>query len=195
MKQNVKTCVIPFSKLEKTAYEYCKQANHISGETPVKRREKFEKQAANVWENMKEGKVQVALVFAEDGTENENLFPKEWMDDHLRMSEETVRVCLYRVYIPEEPPREEKFSLQFLQDNWCEAVILAAKDNIEQYLKEERWKTESVESVAAGIDGLPLECVFEWTKKCKQAGIEVEISSDGHITPENSLFAAYIEHK
>lgn len=193
MKLDVKTCVIPFSELEDKAYEYCKQENHISDVTPEKRREKFEKQAAKVWDGIKNAEVQVELVFVEHGTDGEVLFPKEWMERHTEVRKESFRVCLYWVRIEEELSTEEKISLQFLQDTWCSAAILAAKDKVEQYLTEDRWIAKKVESVAPGIDDLPLESVGSWAKTCMEAGVDVTVDSSGHMMPENSLFAAYIE--
>lgn len=193
MEPDVKTCVIPFSKLEKVAYEYCKQENHISDATPERRREKFEKQTAEVWEGIKHAKVQVELVFMEQGTAGEALFPKEWLEKHTEVRKEPFRVCLYWVRIAEALPSEEKISLQFLQDTWCSSVILAAKDKVEQYLTEDRWRVEKIESVAPGIDDLPLECLEIWAKTCMEAGVVVSVDSSGHMMPEHSLFAAFIE--
>lgn len=193
MRQDVKTCVIPFSKLEKVAYEYCKQENHIFDDTPTKRREKFEKQASRVWDGIKHAEIQVELVFVEHGAEGETLFPGEWLEKHLKTRKQPFRVCLYCLSILQEFSQEEKISLQFLQDTWCSSVILAAKDKVEQYLLEDRWRAKKVESVAPGIDDLSLECVGLWAQACMQAGIGVTVDSGGHMTPENSLFAAYIE--
>lgn len=193
MKQDVKTCVIPFSKLEKVAYEYCRQENHISEDTPAKRIEKFQKQAAKVWDGIKHAEVQVELVFVEQGTDGEVLFPKEWLKKHGEVRKEPFRVCLYWLSISEELPAEEKISLQFIQDTWCYSVILAAKDKVEQYLLEDRWRAKKVESVAPGIDDLPLEYLEIWAQACEQAGVGVTVDSGGHMMPENSLFAAYIE--
>lgn len=193
MKRDVRTCVIPFSKLEKVAYEYCRRENHISDETPEKRREKFETQAAQVWDKIKQAKIQVDLVFLEAEKVGETLFQKEWLLKHIGEKEQPFRVCLYHLGIMQEFPKEEKSSLQFMQDTWCSSVILAAKDRVEQYLLEDRWGAKKIESVAPGIDDLPLECVGAWAKAFVQAGICVEVDSGGHMTPENSLFAAYIE--
>lgn len=193
MKQDIKTCVIPFSKLEKVAYEYCKVENHISDEIPEKRREKFQKQAAKVWDGIKHAEVQVELVFVEQGTEGASLFPKEWLEKHIEIEKKPFRVCLYCLSILQEFSVEEKISLQFLQDTWCSSVLLAAKDKVEQYLMMDRWRTKKVKSVAPGIEDLPLECVGLWAKVCMQVGIGVTVEPDGHMTPENSLFAAFIE--
>lgn len=193
MRPDVKSCVIPFSNLEEIAYEYCKQENHISDETPERRREKFEKQAAKVWDGIKHAEVQVALVFVEQGTEGTSLFPKEWLDKYMEESKQPFRVCLYWLRITAELPAEKKISQQFLQDTWCSSVILAAKDKVEQYLLEDRWRAKKVVSVAPGIDDLPLECVGSWAQTCMEAGVDVTVDSSGHMIPENSLFAAYIE--
>lgn len=193
MKQDVKTCVIPFSKLEKVAYEYCKQENHISDDTPTKRREKFQQQAAKVWDGIKHAEVQVELVFVEHGIDGEALFPNEWLETHQEVKKEPFRVCLYLASIVQAFPTEEKSSLQFIQDTWCASVILAAKDKVEQYLLEDRWRAKKVESVAPGIDDLPLEYLEIWAQACMEAGVGVTVDSGGHMMPENSLFAAYIE--
>jgi len=144
MKRDVRTCVIPFSKLEKAAYEYCRRENHISDETPEKRREKFETQTAQVWNKIKHAKIQVELVFVEDEKVGEALFPKEWLLKHVGEKELPFRVCLYHLGIMQEFPREEKSSLQFMQDTWCASVILAAKDKVEQYLLEDRWGAKKI---------------------------------------------------
>lgn len=192
MKLDTKISVIPFSELEEEAYEYCKQENHISEDTPLKRREKFEKQSAKVWEKIRQGEVQMELLFVEDGAGAE-LFPGEWVEKHFKEKKTPVHICLYSLRILQELPREEKISMQFLQDTWCTSVILAAKDKVEQYLMEDRWGAEKIESFAPGIEDLPLEYVCVWKKYFEEAGIHIEVDADGHMIPENSLAAAYIE--
>lgn len=193
MRPDVTSCVIPFSKLENEAFEYCKQENHISDGTPERRKEMFKKQAVEVWKRMKDADIQVDLVFVECDSDENVLFPKEWVEKHTELKRHPFPVCLYWLHITEDLPAAEKLSLQFLQDTWCSSVILAAKDKVEQYLMEDRWNTQKIVSVAPGIADLPLECMESWAQTCMETGIAVSVDSAGHIMPENSLFAAYIK--